>query len=68
MTGWAGIDRLATPHDVAELLGVSTATVARLRRSGHLPGVLIGNRYRYEPRDIAEYIERNKRTTPNGNQ
>ena len=58
--GWVGIAHLLTPRQAADRLGVSTWTVARLRRDGNLPAVRVGGSWRYHPADLAEYITSNR--------
>lgn len=64
--GWVGLDHLMKPADVAEHLSVSAWTVAKLRRLGELPAVRIGNAWRFDPADVATYIN-NQRSEPNDN-
>ena len=52
----------ATPcldgQDVAELLGVSTRTIDRLRESGALTFRRVGHQVRFVAEDVAEYLDR----------
>ena len=50
-------DRLLTTRQVAELLGLSPATVLRRWRDGTLPGYrLASNVLRFDPSDIEDYL------------
>jgi excisionase family DNA binding protein len=51
-----GCDRLFTVKDVADLLGVCTATVYRLCDRGELPHVRIVSSIRIRPADLAAFI------------
>jgi excisionase family DNA binding protein len=56
-------ERLLTTRQVAELLGLSPATVLRRWRAGELPGYRLGsNVLRFSARDIDEYLEQRRRT------
>jgi len=46
-----------TAADVAKILGVSHVTVTRLCKEGRIRHTKIGGQYRFDPRDIEEYIE-----------
>jgi excisionase family DNA binding protein len=52
-------DELLTPDDVAELLDVSSQTLASWRTTGRydLPFVRIGRLVRYRRADIEEFLE-----------
>lgn len=59
--GWVGVEHLLTAEQVAEALAAtSRRTVDRYRRTGQLPGVLIGNTYRFRPEDVQAFIERRR--------
>ncbi|MCY4726736.1 helix-turn-helix domain-containing protein [Nocardioides sp. STR2] len=58
--GFVGVDHLLTPTATAERLAVSTWTVARLRRDGHLAAVRVGGSWRFDPADVAAYITKNR--------
>jgi predicted site-specific integrase-resolvase len=47
----------------AEILGISTATLDRLRQSGLLPYRKIGCQIRFLPEDIQIYLDRSLSTT-----
>lgn len=46
-----------TVSEVAHLMRVSNMTVYRLIRSGALPAVQIGNRYRVRESDVHKYLD-----------
>ena len=50
------IERLLSPREAANRLGVSVATVRRLIRSGALPAVRIGCAYRVDADELEDYI------------
>jgi len=54
------LTRLLNEHNVAELLGVSVATVRRWRPLNQGPKFIrVGAAsVRYRPRDVSEYVER----------
>lgn len=60
MTGWTGVAHLLTARAAAARLGIAPATLGRLRRAGHLPGVLVGRAWRYDPTDLDAYVEAQK--------
>ena len=53
---------LLTVRDVAAQLGVCTATVYRLVGEGQLPHVRVLNAIRVAPRDLAAFVEGQRRT------
>jgi excisionase family DNA binding protein len=56
-------DRLAdllTIADVARLLGISRGSVYGLMRSGELLPIRVGQRARFEPADVRDYLERHR--------
>jgi excisionase family DNA binding protein len=55
-----GRGRLLTVPDVAEQLGVCSATVYRLCGSGELPHVRIANSIRIRPADLAAFLATTK--------
>lgn len=48
-----------TVKECAELLKISTTTIYRLVRKGNLPGVKIGNQWRFSRRLIKKHVEGN---------
>jgi excisionase family DNA binding protein len=54
------VEPLLTKKATAGLLGVSLRTVERLVVAGELPVVKLGNLVRIDPRDLREYIDKNK--------
>ncbi len=55
-----GADHLLTVRQVAERLGVSTATVYKLCDRGELPHVRISNAIRMVPADLAAFVARSR--------
>jgi excisionase family DNA binding protein len=51
---------LLTVREVAERLGVCERTVFTLTQEGKLPAARIGRAVRYDPSDIATFIEASK--------
>ena len=58
-------EKLLTLKQVAEYLGVSTRTVQLYANEENpelrLNGVLLGNRWRFEEKDVREFIERRRK-------
>jgi len=54
---YGGRDRLLRADEVAEQLGVSTATVYKLCKTGRLPHVRIIDSVRVRPTDLAAFAE-----------
>ena len=52
---------LLNVKQVQDTLGVSERTVFRLIKSGELHGFKVGREWRFEPSDIDDYIERQRR-------
>lgn len=46
---------------VQEILGISERTAFRLIKDGELKGFKVGREWRFEPSDIDDYIERQRR-------
>lgn len=65
-------ERLLTPEDVAELLGVPVRTVLDWRHRGIGPyGIRVGRYVRYHPDEVEAWIERQydgRRPTEEGSQ
>ena len=55
-----GGGRLLDVNAVAERLGVSRQTVYRMTWRGDLPASRVGERLRYRPSDVDDYIDRNR--------
>ena len=49
--------RLMTVDEVAAMLGVSRPTVYRLVRRRHLPASRVGERLRFRPAHIDDYVD-----------
>lgn len=58
--------KLLKPADVAATLGVPVSWVYRQAREGDLPSVPCGRYVRFDPGDLAAWIERQKTTNANG--
>ncbi|WPM94365.1 hypothetical protein VG1_CDS0041 [Arthrobacter phage Cupello] len=47
-----------TAEDVAEVLRASSVkTVARYRKEGKLRAIKVGRGYRFDPRDVSDFVE-----------
>ena len=58
-----------TVAEVAAYLRVNRFTVYRLAERGKLPGVKVGDLWRFKAGDLATWLERQKRSaTPKGKQ
>jgi excisionase family DNA binding protein len=49
-------ERLLTPEEAAERLGLSPVTVGHMLRRGELPGVKVGRLWRFREAALDEYI------------
>jgi len=58
------LERLLTIGDVARLLGVSRGSVYTLIRAGELVPIRVGERARFEPSAVREYLERHREAGP----
>jgi excisionase family DNA binding protein len=58
------LEGLLTIGEVAALLGVSRGTVYTLLRRGELAQIRVGERARFEPSTIREYLERHREAGP----
>lgn len=56
--GGAALAPLLTPDDVAALLRVSRGSVYKFVRSGVLPCVAVGNKYRFRRDEVAAWLEK----------
>ena len=55
-------ERLLAPDAAAEILGVSARTLRRRVAEGEIPAIRLGPRtVRFDPHDLARYIERTRR-------
>lgn len=60
------MDRLLTPEDLAELLGIPVKTLYRWRHVGVGPQAMkVGKHLRYLPDDVQEYIDALREDTTN---
>jgi len=53
-------ERLLTPQEVAQHLGVSPYTVGEMARKGTLPAVRVGRFLRFTLEDVRKYVERHR--------
>ena len=53
----ASIPQLATPEEVAPLLGLTAQGVVRMCRVGKLPGLKVGGRWLIHVRKLAEQLD-----------
>ena len=53
-------DEALDANDVARILKVSYRTVLRLAERGELPYFRVGDLWRFERKDVEEFIKRNK--------
>jgi excisionase family DNA binding protein len=51
-----------SPRQAAHVLAISERTLWTLTHRGDIPAVRIGRAVRYDPRDLAAYVERRKAT------
>ncbi len=54
-------NKVMTLEDVAKLLEVSERTILRLLDKKELKGFKVGRAWRFEPKDVEDYIERQRR-------
>ena len=59
--------RLLSPREAAQVLGISTRTLWDLKGRGEIPCVKIGRSVRYARADIEAFIARNRQTTTDTN-
>lgn len=69
MVRWAGLGgqmsaALLTPEEVAEHLHLTPYTIYVWLRSGRLPGIKLGHRWRVKPEDLDEFLARGRRRAP----
>jgi excisionase family DNA binding protein len=55
-------------NDVARMLKVSYRTILRLAERGELPYFRVGDLWRFERKDVEEFIKRNKQQGKNQDQ
>ncbi len=56
----SGPNEALDANDVARMLKVSYRTVLRLAERGELPYFRVGDLWRFERKDVEEFIKRNK--------
>jgi len=52
------MDKLLTPQEIAEVLGVQPSTIYQWTHQGYIPHVKIGKFVRFKEKDVEEWIER----------
>jgi excisionase family DNA binding protein len=60
MSDPTALEPLLTVQGVCEVLGISRQTVYRLTARGDLRPTRVGDRLRFVPEDIRDYVERNR--------
>jgi len=55
------LDASLTPDETAERLGISRRTLDKLEAQGEITAVQVGGQVRYEPKEVADFIRRNRR-------
>lgn len=58
------MEKLLTPEEAAEILGISVYTLKDFLRAGKIPGVKIGKLWRVEETALREYVENNRTVYP----
>jgi excisionase family DNA binding protein len=56
----SGLNEALDANDVARMLKVSYRTVLRLAERGELPYFRVGDLWRFERKDVEDFIKRNK--------
>jgi len=56
------MNRLLTPAEIAELLGVKTSTVYQWTHQGFIPHVKLGRFVRFREVDVTKWIDKNAAT------
>jgi excisionase family DNA binding protein len=51
-------EHLRSINELAKYLGITRSTIYRLVETGELKAVRVGQRMRFRPEDVAEYLER----------
>ena len=54
------MNRLMGVEEVAELTSIPESTVRRMVTKGHIPCVRLGKHVRFDPEDVAEWIQGKK--------
>ncbi len=54
------MEKLLTPEEAADILGISVYTLKDFLRAGKLPGVKVGKLWRIEEIALKAYIEANR--------
>ena len=56
--------RTYTVEQTAEVMQVTVGTVRKLARDGRLTGIKIGRHWRFTERDLEQFLEHQRPTTP----
>lgn len=56
---------MLTAPQLAELLGFHPKYIYEIARDGHLPSYLIRGAVRFDPKEIAIWLQQRKRASPN---
>ena len=59
------MDRLYTPEEMSELLGVKLSTIYQWTHIGYIPHFKLGRFVRFKDRDVLEWLESKKRNGRN---
>ncbi|MCD6143596.1 helix-turn-helix domain-containing protein [Thermococcus sp.] len=54
------MEKLLTLREVSEKLQISENTLYKLARKGEIPGIKIGNQWRFKVQDIEKWLEEQK--------
>jgi excisionase family DNA binding protein len=60
----AGREQFFTLQEVAQQLHLSEETVRRYIKSGKIPAILLGGRYRISRTDLQEFIRSSRKSPP----
>ena len=55
------MDKLLTPEEISELLGVKLSTIYQWTHIGYIPHFKLGRFVRFKERDVLEWLEARKR-------
>jgi len=59
------MNKLYTPEEMSELLGVKLSTIYQWTHIGYIPHFKLGRFVRFKERDVLEWLESKKRTGRN---
>jgi len=52
------MDKLLTPQQIADILGVKPSTIYQWTHQGFIPHVKVGRLVRFREKDVTEWLER----------